>query len=280
MNERAWSRSAGPAPSRRAAIATLGALALAAPVSLVRAQAPVPAEPALPAPPIVVGVDPGHGGREIGAVYGRGGRAEVLEKDVNLRIALLLAEELRAAGYLPLLTRTEDAEVNVPAWDRNGDGRIDVDDDLQARIDLLNEGGAALFISIHNNGVTSSRVRGTSTWYSAAHPLGHQSKALAVLVQAELVAGLRGAGYDDVVDQGANDDPPLQKPYGHLFLTGPKTPRVARPSAMPGVIGESLFVTSDVESQFLKDEAVLHAIAAAYRRAVDAYFQALANEGG
>ena len=53
---------------------------------------------------------------------------------------------------------------------------------------------------------------------------------LAELVQAELLAGLREAGYADPIDQGANDDPPLQKPYGHLFLVGPQTPRVARAS--------------------------------------------------
>ena len=85
-----------------------------------------------------------------------------------------------------------------------------------------------------------------------------------------MLAGLRATGYEPI-DQGANDDPPLQKPYGHLFLVGPQTPRVARVSQMPGVVGESLYMTSDVESRLLATEEVQRAIAASYRRAVERF---------
>jgi N-acetylmuramoyl-L-alanine amidase len=221
----------------------------------------------------VIAIDPGHGGREPGAVYrGAGGQVEVVERDVNLAISLFLAEELRGAGYEPVLTRTTDSAVNVPPMDRNGDGRIDNDDDLQARVDIANEARASLLFSVHNNGSSSPRTRGTSTWYASAHPLGARSRILAELVQAELLAGLRAAGYPEAIDQGANDDPPLRKPYGHLFVVGPQTPRVARVSEMPGVIGESLYVTSDVESRLLASEEIQRAIAASYARAVQRYF--------
>jgi N-acetylmuramoyl-L-alanine amidase len=220
----------------------------------------------------VIAIDPGHGGREPGAVYRAGGRVELVEKDVNLTISLMLAEELRALGFEPVLTRDTDTEVNVPATDRNGNGRVDNDDDLQARVDVANEARASLLISVHNNGSTSPRTRGTSTWYSAAHPHGSQGRAFAHLIQAEMLHGLREAGYTEVIDQGANDDPPLQKPYGHLFVIGPQTPRVARVSEMPGVIGESLYVTSDVESRLLATESIQRAIAAAYARGVRRYF--------
>lgn len=224
----------------------------------------------------VIAIDPGHGGPEPGAVYRRpDGRVELIEKEVNLAIARFLADELRALGYEPVLTRTSDSAVNVPPLDRNGDGRIDGDDDLQARVDIANDAGASLLISVHNNGSPDARTRGTSTWYCSAHPLGEESRLLAELVQEELVAGLRAAGYEEVIDRGANDDPPLRKPHGHLFLVGPQTPRVARASAMPGIVGESLYVTSDVESRLLATEPVQRAIAAAYARAVQRYFDAL-----
>jgi len=226
----------------------------------------------------IIAIDPGHGGREPGSVYrGASGRVELVEKDVNLWIALFLADGLREAGYQPILTRSTDSSVNEPPVDRNGDGRIDVDDDLQARVDIANEAGASLLLSIHNNGSTNPRTRGTSTWYSAAHPRGSEGRILAELVQAELLAGLRAAGYENPVDQGANDDPPLQKPYGHLFLVGPQTPRVARVSQMAGVIGESLYVTSEVESRLLATEEVQRAIAASYQRAVEQYFARLSG---
>jgi N-acetylmuramoyl-L-alanine amidase len=41
---------------------------------------------------------------------------------------------------------------------------------------------------------------------------------------------------------------------------------------MPGVIGESLYVTSDVESRLLATEDTQRAIGAAYARAVQRYF--------
>src|SRR5687768_1546658 len=104
----------------------------------------------------VIAIDPGHGGREPGAVYrGAGGRVEVIEKEVNLWISLFLADALREMGFTPILTRSTDTEVNVPRTDRNGDGRIDNDDDLQARVDVANDHGASLLISVHNNGATS-----------------------------------------------------------------------------------------------------------------------------
>jgi N-acetylmuramoyl-L-alanine amidase len=242
-------------------------------LGLVSASSESPPPASAVQPRRVIAIDPGHGGREPGAVYrGAGGRVEVLEKEANLAISLFLADELRTLGYEPVLTRGTDSEVNVPPTDRNGDGRVDNDDDLQARVDVANEARASLLISVHNNGATSSRTRGTSTWYSSAHPQGAQGRALAELVQAELLAGLRASGYTDVIDQGANDDPPLRKPYGHLFVIGPQTPRVARVSEMPGVIGESLYVTSDVESRLLASEEMQRAIAASYARAVQRYF--------
>ena len=41
---------------------------------------------------------------------------------------------------------------------------------------------------------------------------------------------------------------------------------------MPGVVGESLYVTSDTESRLLATEEIQRAIAAAYQRAVERYF--------
>lgn len=212
-----------------------------------------------------IAIDPGHGGPEPGAVHrGASGRVDLVEKEVNLQIGLRLEALLAARGFGTVMTRWTDADVNLPRRDRNGDGRVDPDDDLQARVDVANDAGAALLFSIHNNGATDPRFRGTYTYYCSAHPLGEESRTLAAVLQAALLTNLRGAGYADVVNGGFRDDGDLGKPYGHLFLVGPITPRVARLSQMPGVVGESLFVTSDRESALLKDDAVIDAIAQSY----------------
>ena len=284
--------SAPPEPVRTPPAATSPAAPTAArPAATVASQATVvrPAPTAIPVPPTVVkpaptatelparaprviAVDPGHGGTETGAVHTvRGRKADLIEKNVNLAIALYLADDLRAAGYTPVLTRTEDTGVNLPPRDLNGDGVIDNDDDLQARVDIANNAGADLLLSIHNNGAGPAR-RGTTTYYSQAHPLGAQGKALAGFIQHQFIAGLRGAGYDDVIDEGISDDTPLGKPFGHLFVIGPKTPRVARAAKMPGALGETLFLTNDTEAALLATKAIQQVIALAYARGVDDYF--------
>ncbi|TAK34977.1 MAG: hypothetical protein EPO21_07670 [Chloroflexota bacterium] len=220
----------------------------------------------------IIAIDPGHGGAESGAVHVTAGKVDLVEKDVNLTIAWQLASLLQREGYRPLLIRQSDRAVNEPARDLNGDGQIDGDDDLQARVDVANAAGADLLLSIHNNGDSSPSTRGTSTWYCADRPFGDQNRRLALLVQSSLMRQLKLAGYTDAIDGGAHDDPPLQKPFGHLFVVGPQTPRVSRPSTMPGVVGESLFVTSDREAKLLSDESVLLRIAQAYLDAVVAFF--------
>lgn len=239
-------------------------------IELPTPTAPVPA-PGVPGPKTVA-VDPGHGGPESGAVHrDSSGRLDLAEKEVNLQVALALEEQLAASGFKVVLTRRTDTAVNVPPTDRNGDGRIDNDDDLQARVDIANAAGADLLVSIHHNG-GPAEMSGSGAYYCRDHPLGAQSARLAALLRVHLLTQLGSLGYWPR-DWGARDDAGLGKPYGHLFLVGPKTPRVARPSTMPGVVGEALFVTNGREAALLKQAEVREAIARAYHNAIVEYFQ-------
>jgi len=124
------------------------------------------------------------------------------------------------------VTRTADTSVTNGA-DLNGDGQVSVDDDLQARVDAANAAGADLLISVHNNGGPAS-LHGTSVYYCIDSTHGQESRAFAALAQQALGISLQQAGYQ-TTDLGFHDDAGLGKPYGHLFLTGAMTPRVARP---------------------------------------------------
>lgn len=145
-----------------------------------------------------------------------------------------------------------------------------MDDDLQARVDIANRAGADTLVSIHNNGSADPSVRGTSVWYCADHPQGIHARRLAGLLQGAFLEHLRALDYRPL-DGGYNDDPPLGKPYGHLFVVGVKTPRVARALQASGVVGESLYVTNDREAALLARPDVLDALAAAYRDAIVAF---------
>jgi N-acetylmuramoyl-L-alanine amidase len=89
---------------------------------------------------VTVVLDPGHGGRDPGAI-GYGG---IREKDVNLTVALLTRKYLQAAGVKVAMTRSCDT---FPS--------------LQQRADMANRVSNSLFISIHANAVASNK-RSTS----------------------------------------------------------------------------------------------------------------------
>ncbi len=80
-------------------------------------------------------IDPGHGGKDPGAI----GKTGLKEKDVNLDIAKRLSNILKQQGAEVVLTRHADNFVS-----------------LTERAEIANRSGADLFISIHSN---SSRVR-------------------------------------------------------------------------------------------------------------------------
>lgn len=89
-------------------------------------------------------IDPGHGGKDPGAV-GRIGK----EKDINLSVALLTGSYIEK--YIP--------NVKV-VYTR----KTDVFPGLKQRTEIANKNKADLFISIHTNAVPSSKVHGASTW--------------------------------------------------------------------------------------------------------------------
>lgn len=247
--------------SRRTFIKQAGAALVLAHLPMVR-HVPVLA---LRAAPPVVAIDAGHGGRETGAVLAVGGRRLLLESEINLDVALRLASLLSEAEAIPVLTREHDAQVAPRGVDLTGDGRIDNNDDLQARVDAANDAHADLFFSVHHNGGPPS-VRGTAAFYCRHHPLGPQARTLAQMLQQEFLDAMRQLGYR-ARDLGALDDAMLNKPGGHLFLAGPATARVARASQMPTVVGEPLFVTNRVEGDLLRRDDTRQAIAEAYFRA-------------
>ncbi len=99
-----------------------------------------------PAPPPTIVIDPGHGGKDPGAL-GPGG---IREKTVVLRIAKALRDVIRKElpSYRVILTRERD--VFVP---------------LGKRARIANKQGAHVFISIHANASKNRQARGIETWY-------------------------------------------------------------------------------------------------------------------
>jgi len=93
---------------------------------------------------IVIAIDPGHGGRDPGAV----GRARTREKDVALDVARLLRERINAEpGMKALLIRSGDYYV-----------------DHRERMEIARRSNADLFVSIHADAVDDRRAKGASVY--------------------------------------------------------------------------------------------------------------------
>ena len=140
---------------------TSESLTAAAPASLPVPEQPIPtpgldsptSTPTSPIPlpdvsdsQIVVAIDPGHGGRDPGAI-GIGGLQEAgIVLDIGIQVAQLLEEQ----GVRVILTRQDDREI-----------------DLEPRVQDANRANADLFVSIHANAISLDRpdVNGIETYY-------------------------------------------------------------------------------------------------------------------
>ncbi|MGG3160595.1 N-acetylmuramoyl-L-alanine amidase [Geobacillus stearothermophilus] len=110
-------------------------------------------------------IDPGHGDYDPGAVANG-----LLEKEINLNVALKVKSLFENTGFGIALTRETD--VFVP---------------LSGRVAFAKEQGGDIFVSIHTN---SGGGTGTETYYysaAATNPYVEQSKKLAQCIQKRLV---------------------------------------------------------------------------------------------
>lgn len=219
-----------------------------------------------PAPVIVL--DPGHGGKEIGASHRFPDGLVLTEKDLNLTVATRTAAILRQAGFTVIQTRTTDSWVDWNMRDLTGDGKVDLADDLQARIDVANNAHATLFLSIHFNGSDDPALSGTIAYYDADRPFSRRSKYFAELLDQQAVAGLASIGYQ-TLNWGVRTDSTAVGAGSHFYVLGPDA---VRPTQMPGALMEGLFLTNPRDAQQLRDPRTVDALAQAYARAIELYY--------
>lgn len=246
----------------------------------------VPAEP-VAAPPVVC-LDVGHGGEDLGKVLLSGDGGEILyqEKDLVLDQALGLRDRLEAQGVRVVLTRETDTEVNPDYGDVNGDGLTVEDeprhgelDELQARVNICNEAGADLLVSMHINGAANLDLQGYEAWWAKNRPDSDRSQWFAERVTADLGEQFAAAGFETPF-RGALDDtqtefPPSEEPgtFQNFVVLSPDVPeRRFIGSTMPGVIVESLFLSNADDAAFVTTATGEEAVIAAYEEAILAYF--------
>lgn len=193
-----------------------------------------------------VWIDPGHGGADPGKV----GVGDVLEKDINLQIAMKLKEELEARDIQVLMTRTEDTDL---AEEGAGSRKMS---DLNNRCKMMNESKAALTICVHQNSFTDPSVHGAQVFYCSGSEDGRK---VASLIQ-ETIRG--NVDMENTREIKENDS------YYMLKNTG-----------IPVVIVECGFLSNPEETAKLVEESYQHQMAEAIAEGVLKYFDGKETEG-
>ncbi len=162
---------------------------------------------------------------------GATGPTGLYEGEANLAVGLRLADFLRARGAEVLLTRSTSGD--VPLTDR---------------VDAAVAWNAHILVSVHNNafaeGADPFASNGTSTYYF--HPF---ARGLATAINDEIVATTLARNLGVIRDNLA----------------------LARPTWMPAVLTESLFMPIPAHEAALRDPWFIDLLAAAHVRGIESF---------
>ena len=170
-------------------------------------------------------IDPGHGGTFPGRV-----NDSVLEKNINLEIALKLDALLEETGAQVVMTRRADTDL-IPQEAKEEKLLLQQRADLAQRITMGQQSKADYFLSIHCNSIPDEKWSGAQVFYNPEDP---QSEKLAQAIQQMLIAQL-----------GDHDREALPREDTYLF----------RNATMPTVIIECGFLSNKEEAANLQDSA-------------------------
>jgi N-acetylmuramoyl-L-alanine amidase len=188
----------------------------------------------------IIVLDPGHGGPDPGAVKG-----DAIEKDISLSVSLKLRDYLQQQGALVILTRETD--IDLADKELKGYSKRKVQD-LNRRLDMINDSEADLFASIHLNAIPSSKWKGAQTFYSGHYK---ESERAAKFVQEELRRNLENTTRE-------------AKTSNEIFLL--------KNSKKPGVLIEIGFLSNPTERGLLMQEEYQEQVAASVYQGIMRYF--------
>jgi N-acetylmuramoyl-L-alanine amidase len=217
--------------------------------------------------PLTLVIDPGHGGKDPGAI----GPTGLKEKDVVLKVAKILREKVKSRlGWRVVLTREGDEFLP-----------------LEKRTEIANKVGGDLFLSIHCNASYNRFQKGVETYFLsfttdrealrlAARENGvppsqidalqlilydlmlrakvDESETLASSVQASLIGSLNNP-HSQTHDLGVKRAP-------FIVLVGAK---------MPSILVEISFISNPEEERRLKDDSYLEKIAEGILQGLENY---------
>lgn len=256
--------------SRRLLLGRIGASigAFGAFLTSAKARRPTPRHAGSKHVPLVM-LDPGHGGKDPGAI----GVSGTYEKHIALAAAVTLKGLLEREGRYRV------------AMTREGDRFIP----LEQRVEIARKHGASLFVSMHADALPDHEVRGASVYTLSKKASDPQAQALAIrensadrylgykqfspmvaeilvsLVQRETRIGSIRIAHD-VVQALQDHVPMLPNPDRHAGFV------VLTAADIPSVLVEMGFMSNQQDESFLRQPAHRARVALAMKQAVDTWF--------
>ena len=170
----------------------------------------------------LVVLDAGHGGADGGAVSPDG---SVKESTVNLQIAQRLALLLMFCGEQVAMTRCDNGDLSSPEAATIREQKVS---DLKNRVAFVNDSGAAVLISIHQNSLPQDPdVSGAQVFYNG-------------IADASLLA----AAVQDVLNQSINDRAKLSKAIDPSIY-------LMKEVRCPAILAECGFLSNSSDTQLL-----------------------------
>ena len=182
---------------------------------------------------ILVILDPGHGGKDTGAIGFENGIESIYEKDINLDVATRLSVLLTKAGVKFYDIRTDDSSIG-----------------LYERPSMANSLNGDIYIGIHNNSSDNGNASGIELlYYTKANEADYniKSRRMAELLEVELIKEL------GLPSRGLKQMPELA---------------VLNKTIMPAIIIEGGFLSNPNDLSFMKEDSFREKYAVAAARAI------------
>lgn len=185
-------------------------------------------------------LDPGHGGRDCGAIAVNG----TYESLINLRIAAMVKSNLEAAGVKVTILRTDDTYYSI--------------DERQS---MARSKGGNVFVSIHSNSSSSPSLSGIEAYYYRAN-----GQPLAASIHSQMTNVWKSVYSDNTAMQNkvvASDGGVRYYPF-----------HVTRIEECPAVLIECGYLSNSVECEKLCQNSVQTALARAIADGIINYLNA------
>lgn len=177
-----------------------------------------------------------HGGFDGGASSASG----VLEKNINLSIALKTRDALTLFGFNVIMTRADDTALAETKKE-----------DMYKRLDIASSNPDSVFVSIHQNHFSQGKYSGAQMFYGANN--SEDAKSLALILQKNFKENLNPQNERQVKSADKS-----------LFLF--------KKAPQPSVLIECGFLSNNNETQLLQNEKYQTKIALTIAQSITEYY--------